>query len=251
MNNGAKLWILKETVTGLYRNECSFKKLFQISVYMLSVLVARQLVNPSCSKTCLRARLGDCGKMKPDSCTYMTEELITPQHLPVLQSISFFISDHLQCLFLPLDVSAVGLNGFGIMDFFMHPFVKSDTLLAVHNCHKSVYFPQYRLSPLRLFLHQSSHLLDENTFFYISLFSSSALTLKWALIMGQKIWKLGCFMYPMHIFYIFLSKTASFFDSFSSIWSSWAQLLKLTLMTTQLRLAWISLPLWNGIPKVS
>lgn len=102
---------------------------------MLSVLVARQPVHPSCSKTCLRARLGDCGKMKPDACTYMIEELITPRHLPVLQSISFFISDHLQCLFLPLDVSAVGLNGFGIMDFFMHPFVKSDTLLAVHNCH--------------------------------------------------------------------------------------------------------------------
>lgn len=60
----------------------------------------------------------------------MTEELITPRHLSVLQSISFFISDHLQCLFSLLDVSAVGLNGFGIMDFFMHPFVKSDTLLV-------------------------------------------------------------------------------------------------------------------------
>ncbi len=145
---------------------------------MLSVLVARQPVHPSCSKTCLRARLGDCGKMKLDACTYMTEELITPRHLPVLQSISFFTSDHLQCLFLPLNVSAVGLNGFEIMDFFMHPFVQSDTLLAVHNCHYHVSFSQYRLTPLRLFLHQSSLLLDENILFYISLFSSSALTLK-------------------------------------------------------------------------
>lgn len=142
MNNEAELWVLKDNVTGLNINECSFKKLFQIFVYcaplralFLETRVARRLRYPSCSKTCLRARLGDCEKMKPDACTYMTEELITPRHLPVLQSISFFISDHLRCLFLPLDVSAVGLSGFGIMDFFMHHFVKSDILLVVHNCH--------------------------------------------------------------------------------------------------------------------
>ncbi len=134
-----------------------------------------------------------------------------PRHPPVLQSISFFTSDHLQCLFLPLNVSAVGLNGFGIMDFFMHPFVQSDTLLAVHNCHYHVSFSQYRLTPLRLFLHQSSLLLDENILFYISLFSSSALTLKWALVMGQNIWMLGCFMYPTHILNIYFKQNSLFF----------------------------------------
>lgn len=103
-------------------SQCSSVPVSWVHALCLQTRVARQY--PSCSKTCLQARLGDYGKMKPDECTYMTEELITPRHLSVLQSISFFISDHLQCLFSPLDVSAVGLNGFGIMDFFMHPFCK-------------------------------------------------------------------------------------------------------------------------------
>lgn len=30
MNNGAELWVLKENVTRLYKNKCSFKKLFHV-----------------------------------------------------------------------------------------------------------------------------------------------------------------------------------------------------------------------------
>lgn len=137
----------------------------------------------------------------------MTEELITPQHLSVLQSISLFISDHLQCLFSLPDISAVGLNGFGIMDFFMHPFVKSDTLL-VYTIAIKVSLSHSIANPSPAFLTHSSQESRFLLYFPVQFFSFD---LKVSSYQGPKDLDFPLFNVSHDHF---LNKTVPFSDSF-------------------------------------